>query len=85
MTLLAKTVSRYHSVCHAYCLRYIHYHQLLETPKDNLSLGMRHLNGIYTQKFNRSQKRVGHFFKGRFKSILVQKDRHLLRLTRYVV
>ncbi len=42
-----------------------HYHLLVETPKGNLSLGMRQLNGIYTQAFNRRHKRVGHLFQGR--------------------
>ncbi|HDZ02713.1 MAG TPA: hypothetical protein ENH52_14930 [Nitrospirae bacterium] len=29
-----------------------HYHLLLETPKANLSRIMRHVNGIYTQRYN---------------------------------
>jgi hypothetical protein len=43
------------------------------------------LNGVYTQRFNRRHKRVGHVFQSRFKSILVEKERHLLELVRYVV
>ena len=62
-----------------------HYHVLIETQKTNLSLGMRHLNGSYTQKFNRRHKIVGHLFQGRFKSIHVEKENHLLELSRYVV
>ena len=62
-----------------------HYHLLVETPKANLSLGMRQLNGIYTQAFNRRHRRVGHIFQGRFKAILVEKEAHLLELCRYVV
>lgn len=46
---------------------------------------MRQLNGIYTQKFNRSHAGAGHVFQGRFKSIVVEKDSHLLELCRYVV
>lgn len=30
-----------------------HYHLLIETPEGNLSAGMRHLNGVYTQAYNR--------------------------------
>lgn len=62
-----------------------HYHLLLETPDPNLSLGMRQLNGVYTQAFNRNHQRVGHVFQGRYKAILVEKDSHLLQLCRYVV
>jgi len=62
-----------------------HYHLLIETPQPNLARGMRHLNGVYTQRFNRCHKRVGHVFQGRYKAIVVQKDAHLLELCRYVV
>jgi hypothetical protein len=62
-----------------------HYHLLIETPDTNLSRGMRHLNGVYTQRFNRTHERVGHVMQGRFKSILVEKDSYLLELARYVV
>ncbi len=47
--------------------------------------GMRQLNGQYTQRFNRRDKRVEHLFQGRYNSVLVQKDAYLLELTRYVV
>lgn len=85
LEILSQTISRYGWICHAYCLMDNHYHLLIETPKANLSLGMRHINGSYTQKFNRRHKRVGHVFQGRFKAILVEKGSHLLELSRYVV
>ena len=62
-----------------------HYHLLIDTPDGNLSIGMRQLNGIYTQRFNKRHGRVGHLFQGRFKAVLVQKDNHLLEVCRYVV
>lgn len=62
-----------------------HYHLLIETPYGNLSKGMRQLNGLYTQRFNKRHKRVGHLFQGRYKAILVDKDNYLLELCRYVV
>jgi REP element-mobilizing transposase RayT len=82
---LARVISRYGWICHAYCLMSNHYHLLVETPKPNLSLGMRQLNGIYTQAFNRLHRRVGHLFRGRFKAILVEKESYLLELCRYIV
>ena len=78
-------VERFGWVCHAYCLMDNHYHLMIETPKGNLSRGMRQLNGVYTQRFNREHKRVGHVFQGRYKAILVEKDAHLLELCRYIV
>lgn len=85
LNTLSQVVSRYGWLCHAYCLMDNHYHLLVETPKPNLSLGMRQLNGVYTQLFNRSHRTVGHLFQGRYKAILVEKPAHLLELCRYVV
>ena len=85
LDVLADTVRKYNWLCHAYCLMDNHYHLVVETPDPNLSLGMRQLNGVYTQAFNRAHQRVGHVFQGRYKSIVVEKDSHLLELCRYVV
>jgi putative transposase len=76
---------RYNWICHAYCLMTNHYHLLIETPDGNLSIGMRQLNGVYTQLFNKWHNRTGHLFQGRYKAILIQKDSHLLEVCRYVV
>ena len=62
-----------------------HYHLLVETPEPNLSRGMHRVNAVYTQRFNQRHQRVGHLLQGRFKAILVEKERHLLELVRYVV
>lgn len=72
-------------VCHAWCQMTNHYHILIETPETNLAQGMRQLNGVYTQRFNRVHGRVGHVFQGRYKAILVERDSYLLELARYVV
>jgi len=85
LSILAHVVDRYGWLCHAYCLMNNHYHLLIETPKPNLSLGMRQLNGLYTQAHNRRHRRVGHLFQGRFRAILVEKEAHLLELCRYVI
>jgi REP element-mobilizing transposase RayT len=85
LSMLAHVVDRYGWLCHAYCLMDNHYHLLVETPQPNLSLGMRQLNGRYTQAYNRRHHRVGHLFQGRFTAILLEKEAHLLELCRYVV
>jgi putative transposase len=82
---LGEVVTHFAWLCHAYCLMNNHYHLLIETPEGNLSEGMRQLNGVYTQRFNRHHQRVGHIFQGRYKAILVERDRYLLELCRYVV
>ena len=83
--VLETVIKRYNWLCHAYCLMYNHYHLMIETPDANLSIGMRQLNGMYTQFCNRRHKRPGHIFQGRYKAILVDKDNYLLELCRYIV
>ena len=79
-----RACKRYDWSCHAYCLMSNHYHLLIETGGPTLSKGMKYINGGYTQAFNKQNKRVGHLFQGRFKAILVEKDAHLLELSRYI-
>ncbi len=85
LNLLYQVNQRYHFLCHAYCLMPNHYHLLIETSEGNLSRGMRQLNGVYTQSFNRRHRRIGHLFQGRYKAHLVEKESHLLEVARYIV
>jgi len=85
LTVLAGTVARYRVLCHAYCLMGNHYHLLVQTLEANLSLAMRHLNGVYTQGFNRRHERCGHVLQGRFAAQLVDGDAYLREVCRYVV
>ncbi len=85
LDLLGKEVLQQGWVLYAFCLMDNHYHLLLETLEPNLVQGMRRLNGVYTQAFNRRHNRVGHVLQGRYKSILVDKDSYLQELCRYVV
>jgi putative transposase len=80
-----RVVSRCGWIVYAYCLMDNHFHLLLETPVPNLARGMRELNGVYAQTFNRCHRRTGHLFGGRYRAVLVQKDAHLLETARYVV
>lgn len=83
--LLEEALERFKWLCYAYVLMGNHYHLLIETLEASLSYGMRHVNGVYTQQFNRRHSQVGHLFQGRFKSILVDRQAYLLELCRYVV
>lgn len=85
LTILCQVQDRFNWILHAYCLMDNHYHLMIETPDGNLSRGMRQLNGVYTQTFNRRHNMVGHVFQGRYGAILVEKDSHLLELARYIV
>lgn len=85
LEVLGEVCERFNWVCHAWCQMTNHYHLLIETPEANLAKGMRQLNGVYTQRFNRVHGRVGHVFQGRYQAILVERDSYLLELARYVV
>jgi putative transposase len=84
LKLLDDIHNRYHIQTHAYCLMDNHYHLLLHTPEGNLSRAMRHLDGLYTQQFNRQENRDGPLFRGRYKAILIEAENYGLELTRYI-
>jgi REP element-mobilizing transposase RayT len=67
-----------------YALMGNHYHLCLRTPRGNLSRVMRHLDGIYTQRFNRRHRRDGTLFRGRYKAILIDADEYLAAVVRYI-
>jgi REP element-mobilizing transposase RayT len=81
---LKNTCDRHQWLCYGFCLMTNHYHLLVETIIPSLSKGMKYLNGSYTQAFNKRHQRIGHLYQGRYKAILVEKDAHLLELSRYI-
>ncbi len=85
INVLDNVVDRFGWLLHSYVLMADHYHLVVEVPSANLSKGMRQLNGVYTQHFNRRHETVGPLFQGRFKSILFEKKEYLLPLCRHVV
>jgi len=84
LSIFAEAVRRYRWIVHAYTLMTNHYHLIIETPEVTLSRGMKWMNGKYAQWFNRRHGRSGHLFQGRFKGFLVEKERYLMALIRYV-
>jgi REP element-mobilizing transposase RayT len=68
----------------AYVLMDNHYHLLLCSRRANLSRAMQWLGVTYTNRFNARHSRSGHLFQGRFKSMLVQNDAYLMRLSYYI-
>lgn len=84
LDVLAQGLERFDVEALAYCLMGNHYHFVLQTRRPNLSRLMRHVNGVYTQHFNRRHRKVGHLFQGRFKAILVDRDAYFLAVCRYV-
>lgn len=81
---LEETCFRLNVEVHAYCLLKDQYHLLIKTPEANLSRFMRQVDGLYTQHYQRLKKTEGSLFKGRYKAVLVQPEKYLLALTRYI-
>jgi len=79
---LEEASKRFDAIIHAYCLMTNHYHLLIETPKANLSRIMQHINGLYTQRYNRKRQQDGTLFRGRYKSVLIDQDSYLLQLSK---
>ena len=84
LDVLKDTAKMWNLKVSAYCLMSNHYHLLVQTPEGNLSRCMRHLNGVYTQRFNLKHGLDSQLFRGRYKSVLVEEDSHLLELLRYI-
>ena len=84
ISLLTESCGLWEVKISSYSLMPNHYHLLINTPLGNLSRFMRHVNGVYTQRFNKNHKTEGQLFKGRYKCILVNGDGYLLQLVRYI-
>jgi putative transposase len=84
LDLLAETVAQHGVVAHAFVHMPNHYHLLAETPGANLSDAIYHLNGQYAQRFNKRHQLSGHVFQGRFYAEPIERQGHLLALSRYI-
>ncbi len=81
--VLESVIHRFNLLLQSYVLLPDHYNLVIEVPEANLSKGMRQLNGVYTQHYNRCHASEGPVFHGRFKSILFEKDAFLLPICRH--
>ncbi len=84
LALLKELSERFNIHIYAYVLMGNHYHLLLKTPEANLSKAMQWFGTTYTRRFNMLNDKNGHLFQGRFKSIIVENDAYLLRLSLYI-
>ena len=74
----------YGAIFHAYCLLDNHYHFIIETPRANIKQIMHSINTSYAVFYNKRHRRVGPLFQGRYKSIVVQNDEYLWKLSSYI-
>lgn len=84
VNVLREVVEEFDIECWNYCVMPNHYHATLRPTLPNLSEALQRLNSDYAKWWNVRHQRVGHVFQGRFKDQIVQCDRYLLALCRYV-
>jgi REP element-mobilizing transposase RayT len=84
LSIFAQAAERFDARALAFCLMDNHYHFVIRTDKPNLSRLMRHVNGVYTQMYNRRHGTSGNLFRGRFKAILVDRNAYFLEVCRHV-
>ena len=81
LSRLGHILSDTKTACYAWALIPNHFHLLLRTGTVSISTIMRRLLSGYALWYNR---RHGHLFQNRYKSILCQEDAYLLELVRYI-
>jgi len=84
LATLGEVVLKRRWSCLAYCLMDNHVHLLVETPEPNLGSGMGRLHTLHAQGFNKTYRRCGHVFQGRFGSVLMRSDEQLIHVVRYI-
>jgi putative transposase len=82
---LEEMAGKYRCAVHAYVLMTNHVHLLL-TPErpDSAGLLMKHLGQRYVQYVNRTYRRSGTLWEGRFRSCLTQSEDYVLSCYRYI-
>jgi len=68
----------------SFCLMPNHYHLLVCDEHGRLSRALRHLDGVYTQYYNRRHGRDGSLFRGRFQNRIVEVEAYALEVVRYL-
>ncbi len=76
---------KYRFELYGYCLMPNHVHLIIKVQKGkDLQKIMQGLNQTYAIWFNEKYNKVGHLWQGRYKDMLVQKDKYLLDCIAYV-
>ena len=84
LEILCKACNIYKANLHDYCLMDNHYHLLIETTSENLSLFMRQINSNYAKYFNKKYKRTGYLWQGRYSSWYIVNEKYIYDLFRYI-
>jgi REP element-mobilizing transposase RayT len=61
-----------------------HYHLVIDAPTGDVSRAIQYLNGTYAMYFNERHERTGHLFNGRFRTTILDSERHVEAACAYV-
>ncbi len=85
LDLLRYYKKKYKFKLYCYCLMPNHVHLLLQIKMGrNLGKIMQGVNLTYAIWFNEKYNKVGHLWQGRYKSMLINKDRYMLECIQYI-
>jgi len=82
--LIQEGIERFGHRVHAFCLMGNHIHLAVQVSDVPLSRIMQNMSFRYTRWINSRYQHMGHLFQGRYKALLVDEDRYLLELVRYI-
>ncbi len=86
-SILVEAKEKYNMRILAYCLMPNHFHLVLYSNKDgDIQKFMQWVTLTHTQRWHIQNGTVGsgHLYQGRYKSFIIEKDKHLLSVIRYV-
>ena len=69
---------------YAFAIMSNHLHVVLKTPEPNLARGMQGFLSAYANVWSSADRFNGHVFQGRYRTELVEDERYLCTVTRYV-
>jgi REP element-mobilizing transposase RayT len=84
LSLLARMVRRGWIEVHAYCVMSTHFHLLVRSPVGRLSEAMQWIEENYVRWFNRSRRRDGPLFRGRFRSFRIESNAYWSAVLAYI-
>jgi REP element-mobilizing transposase RayT len=80
---LSISLKKYSFSCFAWSIMNDHYHLVIKSNKDSISLFMQRLNSIFAKEYNRKNHRDGVVFSKRFSSIVIQEGKNLNDIIRH--
>jgi REP element-mobilizing transposase RayT len=84
LQIVNKSATIHKVTLHDYSIMDNHYHLLIETQKENISIFMRIVNANYAKYYNKKYTRSGHLWQDRYKSRYITSEDYLYTLVKYI-